>query len=123
MKTLPRLALACALALSLSSCASLISTGGSVAVAASSTSIRQASTVKAAGDLFILADNAGTAYFKSGHATPAQARAALAVEKQVYDALISARDADAAGNSPGVAAALSLFNANYAKLASLVPGL
>ncbi len=123
MKSLHRLVFAIALVLPLAACAGLIGTGGSVAVAASNTSIRQASTVKAAGDMFVLADKAATAYFNSGKATKAQALAAIAIEAQVYDALKAGRAADAAGNSPAVAAALSLFNANYAKLAGLIPGL
>jgi len=123
MKNLKVFALALALALPMSGCSLFTDLIGGGAVAASSTSVAQASTVKAAGDLFVLADKAGTAYFASGKATKAQAQTALAVEGQVYDALKAARTADAAGNSPGVAAALSLFNANYAKLAGLIPGL
>ena len=119
MKNLKVFALAFALALPMSGCGLL----GDSAVAASSTSVRQASTVKAAGDLYVIATKAGTAYFNSGKATKAQAQTALAVEDQVYSALKAARAADQNGNSPAVAAALALFNANYSKLAGLIPGL
>lgn len=93
------------------------------AVSASSTSVSQASTVKAAGDLYILATHAATAYLESGKATKDVERKIVPVEAAAYEALNKARQADKAGDSPALAAGLSLFNANYARLAALIPGL
>lgn len=90
---------------------------------ASHTSVAQASSVKAAGDLYAVATHAATAYLKSGRATPDQARQMVVIEMQVYDALLQARQADKDNNSPALGAALALFNANYSALARLVPGL
>lgn len=93
------------------------------AVSSTNTSIQQASTVKAAGDLYVLAVRASVAYLDSGKASKATADKMEVIEAQAYKALNDARRADKAGNSPAVGAALALFNANYADLAALIPGL
>lgn len=93
------------------------------ALSTTSTSIVQASTVKAAGDLYMLATHAATAYLQSGKASKETARQMADVEGQVYAALIAARQADKRGDSPAAGAALALFNKNYAALSKLVPGL
>jgi hypothetical protein len=93
------------------------------ALSSTNTSVRQASTIKAAGDLYVLGTHAATAYLDSGKASRDIAEKMAVVEGQVYTALMNARQADKAGNSPAVAAALSVFNAHYAELARLVPGL
>lgn len=95
----------------------------SAALSLSSTSVQQASTVKAAGGIYTIAAHGVTAYLKSGHATKAQADAVAKVDNQVYGALMAARAADKKGDSPAVGAALAVFNQNYASLAKLVPGL
>lgn len=111
------------LLLPLAACGTLVDTASAAAVNASTTSVAQASSVKAAGDMYVLAEKAVHLYLTSGHATKAQADALVPVEAQVYKTLNDARAADKKGDSPALAAALSLFNSNYARLASLVPGL
>ena len=120
MKHMHRMALAICLALPLAACASTLE---GAAQAFSTSSVAQASDMKAAGDLYVLADHAATAYLKSGHATKEIERKMVPVEAQLHDALLAGRDAEKKGNSPAVAAALKLFNANYSSLAKMVPGL
>lgn len=119
MKRLHCMALALCLALPLTACATV----ESAALDLTSTSVQQASTVKAAGDLYVLADHAATAYLKSGKATKDVERRMVTVEQQLHDILLAARAADKRGDSPAVAAALATFNQNYKTLAGLVPGL
>jgi hypothetical protein len=95
----------------------------SAALSSTSTSVSQASTLKAAGDLYVLAANAATAYLNSGQASKAAEQKITPVEAMLYKALIDGQAAEKAGNSPAAGAALSLFNSNYTKLAALVPGL
>lgn len=104
--------------------APLAACGGiqSLALDTTHTTIQQASTVKAAGDLFVLADHAGTAYFNSGHADKDVTAKLVKVEAGLYAALNGARQADARGDSPATGAALAVFNANYADLRKLLPG-
>jgi uncharacterized lipoprotein len=93
------------------------------ALSASSSSVAQASSLKAAGDLYVIAVNAATAYLESAHADKSVERKITPVEAMLYAALINGQKAEKAGNSPAVAASISLFNSNYATLAGLIPGL
>ncbi len=117
---------ACALLLSpISGCGSFLKNPSVQGAASTSlpTSVQQASTVKAAGSLYVLAAHAATAYLDSGQASKETARTMGNIEIQMFNALMDARQADKEGRSPAVAVALSAFNANYADLANIIPGL
>lgn len=109
----------------LGSCSAFLqnSTVQGAALSSTKTSVAQASTLKAAGDLFIVATNAATAYLDSGQASKAAEQKITPIEAMLYKALIDGHAAEKRGDSPAVGAALSLFNSNYASLAALVPGL
>lgn len=95
----------------------------SAVVSTTTAGAAQASTVKAAGELYILTAKGATAYLDSGHASKEAERKIVVVENQVYDGLIKARQADANGDSAAVAAALSIFNSNRGALVALIPGM
>lgn len=69
-----------------------------------------ATTVGAAENSFTVAVEAETLWLKSGKATPAQAQTAKNLRSAVYADIVTARDAVASGDSPGVAVALKMFN-------------
>lgn len=122
MKKLHCLAFALFL-LPMAACGLITNGAESATLAASTTSVAQASDVKAAGDLYVVAEKATHLYLASGHASKDVAAKMVPVEAAIYKGLNDARAADKRGDSPALAVALSLFNANYAKLAALVPGL
>lgn len=120
MKHLHRIALALCLAMPLAACAGTLE---GAAQSLSSNTPLQASTLKAAGDMYVIADHAVTAAMTGGKVSKDLERKITPVEKALFDALTAGRAAEKNGNSPAVGAALSLFNQNYADLAKLVPGL
>jgi hypothetical protein len=93
------------------------------AVSSTSTSVAQARSLKAAGEFYVIATHAATAALDAGYVSKADAAKMTVIEAELYKALNDGLDAEKSGNSPAAGAALTLFNANYASLAKLIPGL
>ena len=93
------------------------------ALSVTHTTPQQASSLKAAGDLYTLGAHAATAYLKSGKATKAQAAAIMKIDTQLHASLKAGLAAERKGDSPAAGAALALFNQNWSTLKSMVPGL
>lgn len=93
------------------------------AVSSTTTSPIQATSLKAAGEFYTIVTHAATAALEAGYVDKATAVKMKEIEGQLFAALQAGDKANQSGNSPAAAAALATFNANYAKLAALIPGL
>lgn len=93
------------------------------AVSSTSTSIAQASSLKAAGEFYVIVTHAATAALDAGYVSKENAQKMVTIEAQLFKALNDGLAAQKSGSSPAAGAALALFNSNYASLASLIPGL
>lgn len=93
------------------------------AISSTQTSPIQASSLKAAGQFYVIGTHAATAALDAGFVSKDIAQKMLVIEGQLNDALKKGIEAERKGDSPGAAAALAVFNSNYATLAGYIPGL
>ena len=106
------------LAVSLSGCFTLENLAGSFSTAPAA----QASTVKAAGEVYVVVAHREAEFLKVPGVTTAAAQKVLAVDANIYSALKAARAADAKGDSAAMGVALQIFNENYQVLLGLIGG-
>lgn len=110
-----------ALAVPLGAC-----TPGEVAQAATSvtsTSNTQQHTLAAAQSAYTILAQAATVYVQTAHPSAAIKVQIGSYNDQIHDALVAARDANAKGNSPAVAAGIQVLRTKVGALSGYLVGL
>jgi len=93
------------------------------AVSLTSTSAAQSHSMAAAENLYTAAATATAVWVRTAHPSVEVKQKIDQLSDAAYAAIVAGRTADAKGDSPGVAAALTLWNKQYGNLKDYLTGL
>lgn len=108
--------------LSLTACGSLAAGAGDIAVSASSTSNTQQHALAAAQAAYTVVAEAATVYVRTANPPPEVRAEIRRYNDGIYSVLVQAREANARGNSPAVAAALVTLRTQSGAFRSFLAG-